>query len=110
MDKVESDREKVYQKLKTKLKKSDKDGFYSLAIHMNGKTRENCLGGFRKMKLALLRMQGITAGIDQYVKTVGETSKTVLDEVFPHRKGRIYLKNGIEKQAQSDPMVLNRHL
>lgn len=110
MEKVESDRDKVYQKLKVQLKKRDEDGFYSIAIHMKGKTRENCLGGYRKMKVALLRMQGVTAGIDQYVRIVGATSKTVLDEVFPHRKGRIYSKTGIEKLAQSDPMILNRHL
>jgi hypothetical protein len=110
MDKIESDRDRVYQKLKARLKKRDEDGFYSVALHMNGKSREDCLGGYRKMKIALLRMQGITAGIDQYVRTVGTTSKAVLDEVFPHRKGRIYLKNGNEKMSQSDPMILNRHL
>ena len=110
MEKVETDRDKVYKKLKEKLEKKEEDGFYSVAMHMKGKTRENCLGGYRKMKVALLRMQGITAGIDQYVRTVGETSRIVLDEVFPHRKGKIYSNNGSAKPVQADPMVLNRHL
>jgi len=110
MDRLEIDREKVYQKLKTMLDKKEEDGFYSIAMHMHGQTREGCLGGYRKMKVALLRMQGITAGIDQYVRTVGDTSRSVLNEVFPHRKGRIYSKTGSEKPVQSDPMILNRHL
>ena len=110
MERVEIDRDRVYQKLKVRLKKSDDDGFYSVAMHMKGNTRESCLGGYRKMKVALLRMQGITAGIDQYVRTVGETSKAVLDEVFPHRRGKIYSNNGSAKPVQADPMVLNRHL
>lgn len=110
MEKVEDERNKVYMKLKTRLNKTDSDGFYAVAMHMKGQNREDCLGGYRKMKVALLRMQGITAGIDQYVRAVGDTSKAVLDEVFPHRKGRIYSNRGCEKPVQADPMILNRHL
>jgi len=110
MEKVEDARNSTYLKLKSNLNKNDDDGFYAVAMHMKGQNREDCLGGYRKMKIALLRMQGITAGIDQYVRTVGETSKAVLEEVFPHRKGRIYSSRGCEKPVQSDPMILNRHL
>ncbi len=110
MEKVEAERDKIYRKLKVKLNKSEKDGFYAVAMHMKGMTRENCLSGYRKMKIALLKMQGITAGIDQYVRIVGETSRLVLDEVFPHRKGKIYSNNGIAKPVQADPMVFSRHL
>ena len=110
MERTEAERDKVYKKLQKKLKKDDSDGFYSVAAHMNADDRENCLSGYRKMKVALLRMQGITAGIDQYVRSVGATSRAVLDEVFPHRKGRLYSAGGMERPQQSDPMVLNRHL
>ena len=110
MESVEEERNKIYLKLKAKLGKSEDDGFYSVAIHMKEHTREECLGAYRRMKIALLRMQGITAGIDQYVTTVGDTSRAVLEEVFPYRKGRIYSNRGCEKPVQADPMILNRHL
>jgi hypothetical protein len=110
MEETEKQRDLLYKKLKKKLDKKDTDGFYSIVSHMEGSTRESCLSGYRKMKMALLRMQGITAGIDQYVRAVGDTSRAVLNEVFPHRKGRLYSCNGSERHAQADPMVLNRHL
>lgn len=110
MERIENERDRVYRKLKEKLDKKENDGFYSVAMHMKGQTREDCLGGYRRMKVAVLRMQGLTAGIDQYVRSVGETSRLVLDEVFPHRKGKIYSNNGSAKPVQADPMVLNRHL
>ncbi|MDC7228033.1 MAG: hypothetical protein PQJ61_14820 [Spirochaetales bacterium] len=110
MEKVEAERDKTFNTLKRELNKKEDDGFYAVAMHMNDKNREDCLGGYRRMKIALLKMQGITAGIDQYVRTVGETSRAVLEEVFPHRKGRIYSNRGCEKPVQADPMILNRHL
>ncbi len=110
MDKIEVERNNVYQKLKSKLNKSETDGFYSITVHMEGETRERCLAGYRKMKVALLRMKGITSGIDQYIRAVGDASKTVLDEVFPHRRGRIYSSTGSARPVHSAPMVLNRQL
>ncbi len=110
MEKVEEERNDTYLKLKTRLDKSENDGFYSVVMNMKDASRERCLGGYRKMKIALLRMQGITAGINQYVRTVGDTSRSILEEVFPHRKGRIYSQNGSAKPIQSDPLILNRHL
>ena len=110
MEQVEEERNKTYLKLKSKLNKKEDDGFYSVAVNMNDQNREDCLGAYRRLKIALLKMQGITAGIDQYVHTVGETSRAVLEEVFPHRKGRIYSNRGSEKPVQADPMILNRHL
>ncbi len=110
MEAIEEKRNTVFQKLKIRLCKKESDGFYAVAAHMEGRTREDCLSGYRKMKIALLKMRGITSGIDQYVRTVGETSRTVLNEVFPHRKGSLYSSNGNTKPAAADPMVLNRHL
>ncbi|MBI9105209.1 MAG: hypothetical protein JEZ04_00600 [Spirochaetales bacterium] len=110
METIEADRDSVYQSMKTKLGKKQSDGFYSVAAHMDGRTREDCLSGYRKLKIALLRMRGLTSGIDQYVRTVGDTSRAVLNEVFPHRKGSIYSSTGSTRPVQSDPMVLNRHL
>ena len=110
MERTEAERDKIFRKMKSKLKKSDEDGFYAVAAHMKGENRENCLSGYRKMKIALLKMQGITAAIDHYVRTVGNTGRAVLNEVFPHRRGRLYSADGVERPLQSDPMVLNRHL
>ncbi|MDC7127316.1 MAG: hypothetical protein PQJ46_17265, partial [Spirochaetales bacterium] len=106
----EEQRNLVYIELKKLLNKKSDDGFYSVALHLEGDCRERCLSSYRKMKVALLRMQGITIGIDQYVKTVGDTTRSVLDEVFPHRRGDIYSKSGNKKPAQNDPMVLNKQL
>jgi hypothetical protein len=110
MESTEEERDMVFQKLKSRLGKKESDGFYAVAAHFEGSTREGCLSGYRKMKIALLRMRGLTSGIDQYVRTVGDTSRAVLNEVFPHRKGSIYSSNGNTRQAAADPMVLNRHL
>jgi len=110
METIEEMRDLTFQKLKMKLSMKETDGFYAIAAHMEGSTRENCLGSYRKMKIALLRMRGLTSGIDQYVRTVGDTSRAVLNEVFPHRKGSIYSSTGNARPAAADPMVLNRHL
>ena len=110
MEKVEQERNSLFLKMKKKLNMSDADGFYAVAAHLDGEVREDCLRGYRKMKIALLKMRGLTSGIDQYVRTVGEASRAVLNEIFPHRKGSIYSSTGNARPAASDPMVLNRRL
>ena len=109
VEKIESDREKVFNTLMDACGKKESEGFYAVAMYMEGDVKERCMASYRKLKVSLLKVQSITGSIDQYVKNVGNTTQKILSEIFPYRKGSIYSSRGGTRPVHSDPMVFNRH-
>lgn len=107
---IDERRNNIYAQLLESLNKSEDSSFYSIAMKLSGKSKDLCLEGYRKLKIALLKMKGTSLEIDQYTRIVGETKKNILDEILPYMKGDIYSSKGMTKPASSDPMVVSRSL
>lgn len=110
IEEVESDRNRIYQFLKVKTGADDNENFYQVISAIDSGSKNILIEEFRALKLALLKAQGISWKIEAYVSSANDTMKELMNRIFPHRKGTLYSKQGIIKEANNNPMVLNRKL
>ena len=110
IDEVEEQRHSVYQKLRSLVGEGPNTNFYQVVVHLDPETREECASLYRGLKMAVIKIQGITWSIDAHIRAVSNTIGSFLDEVFPHRKGRMYSKQGTAKVGDTGPMVVNQSL
>ena len=90
---------------------SDSDAhFYHLTVNMEEDTGNKVNNLYRDLKLAVLNLQNINWRINTYISTVTGIMKHTLKEIYPNRRGSMYSKTGAIKEAESNPMVLNRKL
>lgn len=84
--------------------------FYQLVVRLPKEFQDPLAEQYRKMKLIITQIEGISLAIDVYIKSVGDVMNQVLGEVYPHRKGNLYSRNGKSVQANSNAMIFNKAL
>ena len=110
IEKAEEQRGAVYTELREALGEPAQAGFYQVAVRLDSDKREQLSALYRTLKLSVIKIQGITWSIDAHVRAVGNTISQVLDELFPHRKGKIYGNTGESRAADSGPILINQSL
>ena len=65
-------------------------------------------GVYHELNLAVIRVKASLSRLGHYVGAVMGTLDTVLGELLPHRKGRIYSAAGAERRASGEAIVLDR--
>ena len=106
------DRERDYhvEKLRESTCEDDSAHFYRLTVGLETEQRDRINDLYRKLKLSVLNLRNMNWRIDTYVSTVTGIMKQTLKEIYPHRRGSLYSKTGTIREAESNPMVLNRKL
>ncbi|MCK5202171.1 MAG: hypothetical protein KAR21_27650 [Spirochaetales bacterium] len=84
--------------------------FYRLTARLETEQRDKLNELYRKLKLSVLNLQNMNWRIDAYVGTVTGIMKQTLKEIYPNRRGSLYSKSGTIREAESNPMVLNKKL
>jgi AAA+ ATPase superfamily predicted ATPase len=72
--------------------------------------RDELFALYRQLRLALIRVKGNAGLLGFYLRSLSETLQKVLEELFPHRKGRIYSRSGKAREAEDDSLVVYRHV
>ncbi len=86
------------------------DHFYRLTANLDIEKKDKVNDLYRMLKLSVLNLQNINWRIDAYVGTVTGIMKQTLKEIYPNRRGSLYSKTGTIREADNNPMVLNRKL
>ena len=110
INETEEDRNRVFTGLCSAMGEEPWSDFYHIAVRLSPELREECSSLYRVLKLAVLTIQGITFSIDAHVRAVSSTVGQALDQMFPHRKGKIYSSKGTSITGDSGPMVVNHSL
>ncbi len=110
IEKTEAERDRQYRDLKELLNADENANFYQVVSGIETEERRSLTEEFRNLKLALLQAQGISWRIEAYVASAGNTMKELMNRIFPHRKGTLYSRNGMAREAGNNPMVLNKKL
>lgn len=77
---------------------------------MEASERVELEGAYHTLKIAVLRAQGSLMRLDHYVSTVSSTLQSLLGELLPHRKGRIYSSRGGTAPTRDEALVVDRRL
>ncbi len=107
---VEEKRNRAFVDLQDLVGEREDAGFYQVIVHLPPEERETLAELYRAMKLAAVGIRSVTYCIDEHLKTINGTLQGILNELFPHRKGNLYSKQGERKEASGNPMVVNHRL
>jgi hypothetical protein len=110
LDKLEQARCASFQTVKQKLGTAEDTAFLQILPLVTPELSAELLTAYRKLKVAVVQVKGATTRLTYFFKAIEESFKKVLGELFPHRKGKIYAKDGRPKKAALDSLLLNKHL
>lgn len=65
---------------------------------------------YRRLKAALFRVRSVSEGLDAFVAALATTTRGILDEIYPSRKGKMYGRSGQVARTEDWALVVNRHL
>ena len=107
---IEAVRHEHFERLRGESLEAPEASFYQVIVHLPVSDREHLAAMYRKMKLTVLDIQTITWCINEHVHGINDALQQVLDELFPHRKGRMYSKEGTQAESGTNPMLINRSM
>lgn len=86
------------------------EGFYRLALLVPEPDRTNLTDLYRRLKIGAMRARFENETAGEYAEGSKQLLGSVLDELFPDKKGKIYGRSGRTIQAGRDALVLNTAL
>ena len=89
---------------------NQKGDFYQLVVRLPQPYQDKLASVFRRMKVTIAQIESISWAIDIYIRTIGDSMNQILNEFYPHRKGKIYSRNGRQVPVESNPLIFNREL
>lgn len=107
---AEQEREAAYAALKQEVGAADDARFYDVLESVDWEERCELAELYRRLKIAVVQVRGVTGSLDTYVSVSTSTVRGVLDELFPDQKGKIYSRTGRANQVDERAMVLDRQL
>jgi hypothetical protein len=110
IENLDQQRESLVRNIKEELSEEQNVHFYRITTRLKEKNRDKLNELYRKLKLSVLNLQNINWRIDAYVGTVSGIMKQTLKEIYPNKRGSMYSKSGSIREADSNPMVLNKKL
>jgi hypothetical protein len=110
LNKIEDNRCASFRALKQKLGAPADATFLKILPLIPSEKRDELLKAYRELKIAVFSVKGASARLTYYFKSIEQSFKKVLGELFPHRKGKIYAKDGRAKKVPDDTLLLNKHL
>jgi len=106
---LEEDRASAYEGLRSALRVREREDFLQVVSRLPAVERDELVAQYRRLKAAVIRVKASAGLLSYYVRSLSETLRVVLEEMLPHRKGRIYSRSGQPKQAGEESLLLRRN-
>jgi hypothetical protein len=107
IESAEAARLEAYRLLKASLSVGRGETFDQVASRLDSPAREQLSEQHRGLKIAIIRVKGATGLLGYYVRTMADTRRTVLEELLPHRKGRMYSRSGRARATAEESLMLD---
>ncbi|MBN1835093.1 MAG: hypothetical protein JW820_04525 [Spirochaetales bacterium] len=117
---LEDGRHAAYRALKTELGMGEAadpaaggggaPSFEEVVTRLPAGERDELFALYRQLKLEVIRVKGNAGLLGYYLRSLSGTLQKVLEELFPHRKGRLYSRSGKTREAGDDSLVVYRHV
>ncbi len=108
----EQERVEVYEDFCRAVGRSPEESFYRITAELDSPALRGVLNSlYRNIKVSLLRLQGVTTGLGQFVADKEKTIQDILGEVVPQSRGKTYGRDGFSRRGTGQEVkVLNRRL
>ncbi len=107
IESTEAARLEAYRLLKASLSITATQPFDQVVSRLPSPAREQLSDQHRALKIAIIRVKGAAGLLGYYVRTMADTRRAVLEELFPHRKGRMYSRSGRTRAAAEESLMLD---
>jgi ribosomal 50S subunit-associated protein YjgA (DUF615 family) len=103
---LEAERIQAYQTLKSSLQAEGEESFTEIVSHLPARDRDELLALYRHLKAAVIRVKASAGLLNYYVQSMSEALRQILEELFPHRKGKMYSRTGKPKEPGDESLML----
>ena len=103
---LEEERIEAYQVLKSSLQAGDRESFSQIVARLPADERDELLGLYRHLKAAVIRVKASAGLLNYYVQSMSDALRQILEELFPHRKGKMYSRSGKPKEPGDESIML----
>ena len=104
---LEAEREAVYQGLTGG---EEPDSFYAWAARLPQKEQEEFSGLYRKLKMITLQIKISNDTLMEYLREAKTAVSGLLERAYPDRRGKMYSRKGIEREADMRSVMVNKSL
>ena len=84
------------------------ESFDRVTERLEGPERERLRELARRLKIGVVRVKGSSGLLGYYVRSALQARHQVLEELYPHRKGRLYSRSGRAKSTADESLMLDR--
>ena len=102
-------RDRAFQDLRGSLSLSSDTVFAVLLSRLDAEQRSALEKTWRSLRISVIRLGTASNRLHYYAEALGGTLGRILEEIFPHRKGRIYSRRG-KATSVNDIFLVDRKL
>jgi hypothetical protein len=110
IEEIEAKRDATFQALAGALGLSPYTHFSTMASRLPMDQRVGLEESYRRLRSAVVRFRISVNRLRYLASTLSETMGKVLEEVLPHRRGRIYSRKGRATVVDANPLLVNQQL
>jgi hypothetical protein len=103
---LEEERIEAYQDLKSSLRADGEESFAEIVTRLPAKDRDELLTLYRHLKAAVIRVRASAGLLNYYVQSMSDALRQIVEELFPHRKGKMYARTGKPKEPGDESLML----
>ena len=105
---AEAARVEAFRALKAEHFLPIEESFDQAAERLEGPERDRLKELARRLKIGVVRVKGSSGLLGYYVRSALQARHQVLEELYPHRKGRLYSRSGRARSAADESLMLDR--
>ena len=104
---LETERESIFKALSVG---EDSESFYAWAARLPEKEKEEMSSLYRKLKMITLQIRISNDTLMEYLREAKSVVSGLLERAYPDRRGKMYSRNGIEREVDMRSVMVNKSL
>jgi hypothetical protein len=85
----------------------EKERFYAMSARLPEQERNELTMLYRQLKMQTLQIRLANDSLMEYIRETKNAISGMLESAYPDRKGKMYSRNGTEREADMKSVVLN---
>jgi hypothetical protein len=106
-ERLEAERTELFKNLTGVSGGGESRYFYAVAARLPPQERERLTSLYRRLKMEALRIKLANDTLMNYIKETRSAISGILENAYPDRKGKIYSRTGMEREADMKSVLLN---
>ncbi len=103
---MEENRLQAFELLREALNAEQREGFTAVVVRLPAAERDELISLYRSLKAAVIRVKASAGLLSYYIGSMSDALRQIIEELFPHRKGKLYSRAGKTREAGDESLML----